>query len=181
MTHRRRAPLAWLLGAALLLGGCQLVPPASPAPPAPPGGAGNPYALLADLAREPAAGLQLPGADEILPTGGEERGQRLGRPQPAEIGGFYGTQAPAGEVFAYYDRELRARGYVPATQGFLLATAELDLRGWCKPGVATYRLDIEDQALAFEPRVLGGRTYTTVYRTFLTGLLPTEACPAPAP
>jgi len=176
---RRQAPLVALL-AILLLGACAPgggTP--TPPPPTPPGGANNPYALGRDLAQDPAAALRMPGADLLLGGGALERRQVLGRTQPASVVGIYGTQATPEEVRAWYDRELRARGYAYIPDGAIPSTAELAVWLWCKGRVADLRLGIKNPAMPTNPDLYRGGAYRTVFDATLLGLLPSETCPAP--
>ena len=175
-----RARLAVLVGLALALAACAVGATASspsplPTPTAP--AAAHPYAPLADLQREPAAALVMPGADELA-RGGEERRQVLGRPKAAGVGVAFGTQASAEDVFAYYDRELRALGYTFIPNGVVPATTEFEAWGWCKPAAA-FRVGIKNQAKAFEPSFLQGRSYRTVFSADLTGRIASQPCPTP--
>lgn len=180
-----RGVLALLL---LALAGCSVsVPTPGPSPTAvvrPP----NPYAPLAVLRQDPAAGLRLPGADGLDTGAGEgETAAGLRGYRPAEIVHWSGTQASVPEVFAYYDRELRAAGYALIPYGAAQSSTESAVWGWCKPQAA-FRLGIVIQAKFDLGRSLQGRTYQTIMRTILTGrdgspCPPTElpATPTPRP
>jgi hypothetical protein len=146
-------------------------------PPTPPGGAQHPYALLADLQREPAAAVRLPGAD-VVGDGGSERESILFRPRPAVITGVYGTWEGEAAIVAYYDRELRALGYTPADRGFTPSQIDLSVHGWCKAQTATLRLAILDQTIDYLPASVRDGRYRTVFDTRLAGLTPSGFCPA---
>ena len=173
----RRARFALIAIVAVLLLACG-AGAATPSPPPPPGGAQHPYALLADMQRDPAAAVRLPGSD-VVGGGGSERAWALGRPRPAAINEVYGVQETAEAIIAYYDRELRAIGYTPADRGFLPSQTELAVRGWCKPGTATMRLAILDQTVDFLDSNLRDGRYRIIFDTYLAGLLPSETCPNP--
>ena len=178
--RRARLLLLGLLTLGLLACGAGSATPgrSGQASPTPPGGAGNPYALLADLQREPAAALQLPGSTELARNGQEREVFRF-RPRGAIIGSSFGTTEGQDAVFAYYDRELRALGYTDATIGFLPSQNELALRGWCRPGTAVVRLAVIDQSIDYLPKDVRDGRYRTVFSVSIDGLQPTDTCPNP--
>lgn len=144
----------------------------------PPGGANNPYALLADLQRDPAATLALPGGD-VLASGGSERYQSMLKPHPATVAAIVGTQERLPAIYAFYDRALVARGYTSGRPGGV-GSAEFASWEWCGPGTY-YRLSIDEEARAFEPAILGGRTYHTVFHATLRGRDTAPCLPDPTP
>ena len=173
---RRWLGLALPLGLWLLVAACG-VTPASPAPlPAPT--VANPYAPLAMLLQDPAAPLAMPGADDLNTGPGTTETQPFrGGYEPAQVTRWLGTQAAAPEVFAFYDRELRAAGYAFIPGGAVQATTESDTWSWCKPQAA-FRLGVVIQAKIDLAPLLRGRTYSVVLRTFLTGR-DNSPCPTP--
>ncbi len=126
----------------------------------------NPYPMLSTLKADPAAALALPGADE-LDRGGRESQQTLRGPQPPDFGLIFGTQADADAVQAYYDRELRALGYVPIP-GAVPGAVDLAAWLWCGPQ-ATLRLAIKEPDRAYQPSLYRGNTYRTVFNPVLSG------------
>ena len=165
----------WLLGAAA----CG-VTPASPAPPPAPT-ATSAFIPLAVLLQDPAASLAMPGADLLGPGPGMSDIQpNRGGYDPAQVVWWYGTQASVPEVFAFYDRELRATGYAYIPFGAVQTTTESDTWNWCKPQAAV-RLGVIIQAkYDLAPR-LQGRSYRTVLREFLIGRDGSPCPPAGVP
>ena len=173
---RRWLGLALPLGLWLLVAACG-VTPASPAPlPAPT--VAVPLIPLAVLQTDPAAVLTMPGTD-LLDTGPGMNDVRpfRGGYEPARIVHRFGTQASSQAVFAYYDQALVAVGYRFFPNIAILGSSESDTWVWCKP-LATLRLSILIQDRAFDPALLQGRMYTTVFMTFLTGR-DNSPCPTP--
>jgi len=154
-------------------------PRAAPGPPTAtptrPGGADNPYPTLAALEADSAAALAPPGAVELA-RGGRESARTLGGVQPPDVGRVFGTQGDADAVYAYYDRALRALGYVPVP-GTVPASADLAAWRWCGPQVIL-RLAIKNPDTAYEPSLYRGVTYRTVVNPVLIGKEPAARCDA---
>lgn len=135
----------------------------------------------ATLLRDPAASLRLPGVTELAHVG-DERRTTVDGPQPAFDGYLLGTQASDGEVFSYYDAELRRLGWLSDRLVAIPSTVEFRAWGWCKAGM-NFRLGIEDPKKAFTPEFLGGRSFTTVFdaRISSRGALACPYQPTPFP
>lgn len=83
-----------------------------------------------DLAKLPEAQLFYPGST-LLGSGGTDYESGIWGSNPAVWGNRLGTDASKDDVFAFYDRELVARGW-QASGGTAVGTAEVEGRGWQK-------------------------------------------------
>ena len=142
-------------------------------------GSSDKYVDRATLLREAAAALRFPGATELSHVTAE-RAMTIDGEQTAWDGGIFGTDATDAAVFAFYDPQLRGMGWMPDLISSIGTSVELRTWGWCKPGMS-YRLGIEDQARAFDPSFLGGRTFRTVFDARVVSRDKAVACPYVAP
>lgn len=115
----------------------------------------------------------------MLASGGSEHYQSMLKPHPATVAAIVGTQERLPAIYAFYDRALVARGYTSGRPGGV-GSAEFASWEWCGPGTY-YRLSIDEEARAFEPAILGGRTYHTVFHATLRGRDTASCLPDPTP
>ncbi len=163
-------------------------PPPTPTPPP---------IRLADIRALPVSALRMPGADELLHEA-QESGGFIADLGPFE-GGYYGTQATPAEVYAFYDHELRGRGWVRA--GGRYASTPMPTPGsadpgvwvWCRPRAGSppardyqFIVSVVDQRDAYarihnatppaQP-VFAGQTYRTTFSAFVRTRWPNWSCP----
>lgn len=131
----------------------------------------------AELQRDAAAKLQMPGARSLREVGGDQQATPTG-PTYAFTGYIAGTERMPEDVRAHFDRELRTLGWIvdlpPALGG-----AERDGWGWCKPKTR-FRLTIADPVRLARIGVdLGPDLPPTIFdaRLIASG----RECPAPVP
>jgi hypothetical protein len=132
----------------------------------------------ADLAKDPAASVRMPGAEELLHVGNVRR-MTIDGQQRAFDGRIFGVMVPSAELIAHYDRELLALGW-QRERATGLSTVELELRSWCKPKL-WFRLGIADKERAFDPALYRGRDFVTVFDARLVGVDPKSECPGREP
>jgi hypothetical protein len=114
------------------------------------------------LRADPAFVIHMPGTDAIGDHGGE-RTFTLDGEQPAFAARYYGTEASARDVYAYYTKEVEDLGWVyEGSKG--QATTELEVRFWCKP-YGVVRISIMD------PTKLGTGlpSYPTIFDVAIIG------------
>jgi hypothetical protein len=141
---------------------------------------GGPFVPLAVLRTDPAAALQLPGATLLGNGTSETETARVrGGYAPARIVHWHGTQAGTAEVFAFYDRELRAAGFTLTESVTVLLGTESDAWIWCKPSAA-FRLAIVIQGEHDLTALLQGKAYSTLLLTLLTSRDNTPCAVSPA-
>ncbi len=133
----------------------------------------NPYAPLATLEAEDAAGLAVPDSTVIRTVGGEGFMNITGW-QAAFYGHVYGTQQTIDDIYAFYDRELGRLGWKRDLKP-ILSSGELRGWGWCKTTLF-FRLAIFDPQEYERLNITGGDRYRTVYDARLQGT--TDRCPA---
>lgn len=134
----------------------------------------------ATLLKETAAQLRFPDAVELAHVGAE-RVTTFEGAQSAFDGYILGTDANSEAVFAFYERELERLGWQRDRIVGIKSSAEIEAWGWCR-GRADFRLAIKDQAKAFHPEFLGGRTFRTVFDARLVSRRLSTPCPyVPSP
>lgn len=95
----------------------------------------DPITKQEDLQKLPESRLYFPGA-ALISTGGHDYEWGIWGSNSAIWSSTLGASVSKEEVFAYYERELVARGWHPSVGDIAVTTTEIDGRGWRKDRVA---------------------------------------------
>ena len=128
----------------------------------------------AELARDDAHQIRMPGAVELAHVGNGRRSTIEGEQEPFD-GFIFGTQSSAEDVRAYYSREVARLGWRPDDYQVFAATTEMGAWGWCKPAMRA-RLSIV-RPTTYGETLYGGRTFATTFDARLIGRDPQVKCP----
>lgn len=121
---------------------------------------------LANLQAMPEAQLSFPGATSLGDLNFDQTTSIEGQ-QPAETGHEFGANASAGDITAFYNQELAARGWRPTNLYAGPATTESGALAWQKGQVVmrlSFRKKGDDPRL---PSASDQARYTTIYRAVL--------------